>query len=353
MTLSIILIISIWLLHTDTNNRIFNQREQSDFFRFIASIIVVLGHQTLFYCNSTSKLIKNETDYGAICVAFFLFISGYGLIINNLIKENKIKEHFWLSRRLVKLIVPAITAMAVYLIFRASLGESIDWVNVVTWWFVSNDNLLYGWYVTEITLLYIVFYFCFRYMKMPYSIYSLTALIAVAMIVMVLYKMPVWYIRGLPCFVMGMFFAKYDTKHLEEGNMVYKTNPIIIKSIMTLLVVVFFLLKNFEIVQVNIPFLNRWRYMYISFYVVSPIFIIIIAYIIERMPSVNFMKNKGKYFYEIYLVQGASLMICRRFIENDILFIVFGIITTIIMAKYLNRINSIIINKINSLIYYV
>lgn len=349
MILSVILISLICILPTVIKNRIFNQREQSDLLKFIASIIVVLGHQTIFYCKSASQFIRNETDFGAICVAFFLFISGYGLIINNF----KINEHFWLSRRLVKLIVPAITAMAVYLIFRASLGESIDWVNVVTWWFVSNDNLLYGWYVTEITLLYIVFYFCFRYMKMPYSIYSLTALIAVAMIVMVLYKMPVWYIIGLPCFVMGMFFAKYDTKHLEEGNMVYKTNPIIIKSIMTLLVVVFFLLKNFEIVQVNIPFLNRWRYMYISFYVVSPIFIIIIAYIIERMPSVSFMRNKGKYFYEIYLVQGASLMICRRFIENDILFIVFGIITTIIMAKYLNRINSIIINKINSLIYYV
>lgn len=349
MILSVILIALICILPAITKNRILNQREQSDFFRFIASIIVVLGHQTLFYCNSTSKLIKNETDYGAICVAFFLFISGYGLIINNF----KINEHFWLSRRLVKLIVPAITAMAVYLIFRASLGESIDWVNVVTWWFVSNDNLLYGWYVTEITLLYIVFYFCFRYMKIPYSIYSLTALIAVAMIVMVLYKMPVWYIRGLPCFVMGMFYAKYDAIHREGSSMVNKISPIIIKCIMILLVVVFFLLNNFEIVQENIPFLNRWRYKYISFYMVCPIFIIIIAYIIERMPSVSFMRNKGKYFYEIYLVQGASLMICRRFIENDILFIVFGITTTIIMAKYLNRINSLIINKINSLIYYV
>ena len=45
--------------------------------------------------------------------------------------------------------------------------------------------------------------------------------------------------------------------------------------------------------------------MHISFYVVR----IIIAYIIKRIPSVSFMRNKGKYFYEIYLVQGASLMI--------------------------------------------
>lgn len=236
--------------------------------------------------------------------------------------------------------------MAFYLIFKALLGKSIDWANVVTWWFISNDNLLYGWYVTEIILLYTAFYFCFRYMKMPYSIYSLTALIAVAMIVMVLCKMPVWYIRGLPCFVIGMFYAKYDAKHREVGNMINKMNPIIIKCIIILLVVVFFLLNNFEIIQENIPFLNRWRYMYISFYVVSPIFIIIIAYIIERIPSVGFMRNKGKYFYEIYLVQGASLMICRSFIENDWLFIVIGIMTTIIMAKYLNKINGKLIKHI-------
>lgn len=301
MILSIILIVLICGLLTATNNRIFYQREQSDLLKFIASIIVVLGHQTVFYCNSTSQLIKNETDYGAICVAFFLFISGYGLIINVLTGGGKIKERLWLSRRLVKLIVPAITAMIVYFIFKALLGKSIDWNNVFIWWFVSNDNLLYGWYVTEIILLYMAFYFCFKYMKMPYSIYSLTALIAVAMIVMVLYQKPIWYIRGLPCFVMGMFYAKYDAIHCEGGNMVKKISPIIIKCIMILLVVVFFLLNNFEIVQENIPFLNRWRYMYISFYVVSPIFIIIVAYIIERMPSVGFMKNKGKYFYEIYL----------------------------------------------------
>lgn len=350
MILSVILIALICILPAITKNRILNQREQSDLLKFIASIIVVLGHLTVFYCKSTSQFIKDETDYGAICVAFFLFISGYGLIINTLMGRGKIQEHFWLSRRLVKLIVPAITAMAVYLIFRASLGESIDWANVVTWWFISNDNLLYGWYVTEIILLYTAFYFCFRYMKMPYSIYLLTALIAVAMIVMVLCKMPVWYIRGLPCFVMGMFYAKYDAKHREVGNMINKMNPIIIKCIMALLVVVFFLLNNFEIIQEYIPFLNRWRYMYISFYVVSPIFIIIIAYIIERMPSVSFMRNKGKYFYEIYLVQGASLMICRSFIENDWLFIVIGIMTTIIMAKYMNKINNVIVKRINSIL---
>ena len=84
MILSVILIALICILPAITKNRILNQREQSDLLKFIASIIVVLGHQTVFYCKSTSQLIRNETDYGAICVAFFLFISGYGLIINAL-----------------------------------------------------------------------------------------------------------------------------------------------------------------------------------------------------------------------------------------------------------------------------
>lgn len=46
-------------------------------------------------------------------------------------------------------------------------------------------------------------------------------------------------------------------------------------------------------------------------------------------------------------MQGASLMICRKFIENDWLFIVIGIVITIIMAKYLNKVNIIII-KLNN-----
>ena len=76
MILSVILISLICILPTVIKNRIFNQREQSDLLKFIASIIVVLGHQTIFYCKSASQFIRNETDFGAICVAFFCLFQG-------------------------------------------------------------------------------------------------------------------------------------------------------------------------------------------------------------------------------------------------------------------------------------
>lgn len=349
MILSAILIIVIWILPINTNNRIFNQREQSDLLKFIVSIIVVLGHQIIFYC-SLPQFMINETNYGATCVAFFLFMSGYGLVMGRLqIKEeDRFRDYSWLSKRLVKLIIPAITAMVVYLMFKFLLGESINWIHVLRWWFVSDENLKYGWYVSEIIVLYVAFYFCFRYMRMPYSIYSLTTLIIIAITMMISYKIPVWYIRGLPCFILGLFFAKYDIQHQNSSSTfnINKIKSVIIKSGMTMLIICFFLLNNFQFIQKNIPALDRWKYMYISFYVNSPIILIVIIYIIKRMPSIVFLRNKGRYFYEIYLVQGASLILCRKLIENDLLFIVTSILITIIMAKYLNKVNNIIIKKL-------
>ena len=62
---------------------------------------------------------------------------------------------------------------------------------------------------------------------------------------------------------------------------------------MTLLVVTYCILKHFAIIQHIIPELNRWRYMYATFFIVPPLFVIIIAYILMRLPICNKMLNRG------------------------------------------------------------
>lgn len=113
---------------------------------------------------------------------------------------------------------------------------------------------------------------------------------------------------------------------------------------MTLLVVTYCILKHFAIIQHIIPELNRWRYMYATFFIVPPLFVIIIAYILMRLPICNKMLNRGGYFYEIYLVQGGTLLICRNLIAEDWLFVLIGLIVTIVIAKGINMINNKIIS---------
>ena len=56
--------------------------------------------------------------------------------------------------------------------------------------------------------------------------------------------------------------------------------------------------------------------------------------------------ESGGYFYEVYLVQGATLLVCREWITNDWLFVMLGLMCTIIVAKGMSKINSWIVKRI-------
>lgn len=71
---SILLLILIWLLPA-RGNMICKQREQSQLLKFIASLLVVIGHQASFY-NIHDEIFMRETALGALCVSFFCLCLG-------------------------------------------------------------------------------------------------------------------------------------------------------------------------------------------------------------------------------------------------------------------------------------
>lgn len=252
-------------------------------------------------------------------------------------------DEAWLRKRMIKLVVPALTAMALYVIAELYNGKPIDWQTLLTYWFVSDINLKYGWYVTEIVILYFAFFVCFRYFKPYFAIWVLISSILLGSVVMVVCKVAVWYIQGLPCFVIGMIFAVFDMKS-ETARL--KKYDYKLKLSIIIAVVMFCLFKNFDFVQIVFPVLDKWRYMYASLYVTNILFIIIIAYILMCLPVIKSMVNRGGYFYEVYLVQGATLLVCREWIKNDWLFVMLGLLCTIIVAKGMSMINNWIVKRI-------
>ena len=342
MIFSLILLTLIWVLPINSAS-IYEQRPQSQLLKFIAALIVVLGHEIAFYCPSSPQQLRSETELGSLCVAFFLFMSGYGLLYGHLKKGRINLSLNWLSKKILKFIVPAITAMILYLIVKVYSGQTVDWIRVVKYWFNSNDNLLYGWYVSEIICLYIAFFICYHWVSRRYALIVLISIIVIAMLTMIILQMPIWYIQGLPCFIMGLFGARHDARKKITNK---KTNSWHTQIAMTLLVMMYCIFKHFSVIQQIIPELNRWRFIYTTYFIIPPLFIIILTYILMRLPICYKMLNRGGYFYEVYLIQGATLLICRKLISEDWLFVLIGLITTIFVAKGMNIIN----NKILSFV---
>lgn len=340
MIFLILLLVLVWVLPAE-GNRICYQREQSQLLKFIASIVVVIGHQACYY-DINNDLFMKETSLGALCVSFFLFMSGYGLLFGVLKKRQTLSVE-WLSKRMLKLIVPALTSTFLLVVAKLIVGRKVDWENLFVFWFVSDDNLRYGWYVSEILVLYIAFFAVFKYLSIKNAIWMLSVSIGMAVVAMTLIKSPVWYIVGLPCFVMGLLLAYYDVTNIKVSMGLTGRQ---IKGFLSFVVLFLAVFKNLGVVQQYVPFFNKWRYMYFSFFACNIIFIVIVSYILMRLPKCRVMDKRGGYFYEIYLVQGATLLISRYFLSNDILFVVLGLFFTIFVAKVMSVVNGIIVRKL-------
>ena len=285
-----LLLVSVWLLPVK-GKAISEQRGVTQLAKFVAAIVVVLGHQVVFYCKTLPSTFSAEIPSGALCVAFFLFMSGYGLMYGQL-KRNERPTLKWLQKRMPKLIVPALTAMVFYLAVAVSLGKDMVWMDVVKYGFLSHQNLPYGWYVTEILLLYFIFWLAFRYVREDYALHAVAVIVLLAMGVMIIRQSPVWYIQGLPCFLMGLYLAHWEVSkssaislHIHEG--------VQIKLFMSAIVVLFFLLSRFDLVQTWLPVLDKWRYMYVSFFSEKILFIGVLMYLLMRLPNCDKMLNRG------------------------------------------------------------
>ncbi len=278
MIFSIILLALVWLLPVK-GEMVCRQREQSQTLKFVASLIVVIGHQACFYC-APHEAFMRETGLGAFCVSFFLFMSGYGLLYSFVAKRQRLTWG-WLKKRMVKLVVPALTAMALYVAVELLVGKAVDWQHLFTYWFVSDINLRYGWYVSEIIVLYFAFWFFYRYFSCRRATWWLCLSIGVAMAVMMVIKCAIWYVQGLPCFVLGLLLAK---RNVENKSYALKLSGWQTKLLVSVVVVAFWLLKDFDLVQQALPALNKWRYVLASKYAANIVFVGVIAYVLMRLP---------------------------------------------------------------------
>lgn len=341
MILSFIFLALVWILPIK-GKMVCEQREQSQLLKFVASLIVVVGHEACFY-GVHNETFMRETGLGAFCVSFFLFMSGYGLLYSFVKKQQRLSWR-WLLARMLKLVVPALTAMALYVIAETVVGKEVNWSKLLTYGFVSDTNLRYGWYVSEIIVLYIAFFAFYRYLSIRRSTILLSLAIGVAATVMVIMKCAIWYVLGLPCFVLGLLLAKCDV----EGKTILNVHlsKLQIKLLLSVAVVMFFLSKDFYLVQGLLPVLDKWRYALAAKFISNIVFIVVVTYVLMRMPVCKVMVNRGGYFYEVYLVQGATLLVCHELITCDWLFVMLGLLCTIIVAKGMSMVNTWIVKRI-------
>ena len=209
-----------------------------------------------------------------------------------------------------------LTAYIIYIPILRLINHTGGIIEAIQRLFSSNPLLPYSWYVTEITLLYLLFYLVMRFIP-RYKLPALSLAIVFMLAGMLLAGLPHWWINASPCFIIGLWYYKYEHPIMNQMNKVKKWHFIT-------LILLFLCTYRLDIVQDHIQMLSRWRYTYASFYLVNILFILLVLYILQK---VNFGKNikvTQNCYYEIYLMQGTVFLLLDTMDTQQTAFLYFG-----------------------------
>lgn len=324
----ILLLLCIIAQHQHSNRRLCEKRNLTDSVKMIAAIAVVVCPLFTFYMHHPAWAA--ESQFGSLSVSIFFFLSGYGLICSYSLKGKKYLEGFCIHR-ISKIIIPLLTAYIIYIPILRLINHTGGIIEAIQRLFSSNPLLPYSWYVTEITLLYLLFYLVMRFIP-RYKLPALSLAIVFMLAGMLLAGLPHWWINASPCFIIGLWYYKYEHPIMNQMNKVKKQHFIT-------LILLFLCTYRLDIVQDHIQILSRWRYTYASFYLVNILFILLVLYILQK---VNFGKNikvTQNCYYEIYLMQGTVFLLLDTMIHNRLLFFILAIVSTIISSLGMHWIN--------------
>lgn len=295
------------------------------------ALIVIMHH--ISQRVSGGFLPPDFTRVGYLAVAVFLFLSGYGLQKQNLSKPDYSKG--FLLKRIPALLIPYMVMTVIYWLIYAILGDvrtfSTLWHNFI----VNGDPIVwFSWYVVCILYFYIAFYILMKIFKNNHkgSVFGGIAFCTLYIFICSKLGFGLWWYQTSFVFILGIVFSSYEEKILKFIKKYYVT--------VLLLSLTFFIVLakyKWEIYWL-IPSLKT-EFLLVA--VLSFLFILcFIALTLKITTNNKLVDFLGKISFEIYMVQGALMLILRNdrfYLQNDFYWSVLVLAGSLLFAFVLNK----------------
>ena len=173
--------------------------------RGFLALVIVLGHFSYYMEGDFFSVMTNAAPAS---VAFFLFISGYGLT-SSVQKQGAHYLKNFLQAKLVRIVLPA---LLVALLHAVLCGRSGMALSTRIWFVLSNGNtfLPHYWFVWTILYDYLLFYLSWRFLPKATTKYAILAGVLVFLTATLLLGFDrCWWMCALS-FPAGVFFAEYE-----------------------------------------------------------------------------------------------------------------------------------------------
>lgn len=182
--------------------------------RAVLAILIVLGHFSYFM---EGDFVKGMRVAGPVSVAFFLFISGYGLTCSMRTKGGSYLKRFPLSK-LIRIVLPALLVCFLHVLLCGNGGVSL-FSRIGLVFSCGNTLLPHYWFVWAILFDYLLFYFSWRLFPRRWTKYMILAGVIVFLLVTILRGFDrCWWMCALS-FPAGIFFSEFEQPFLSFAGM--------------------------------------------------------------------------------------------------------------------------------------
>lgn len=198
---------------------------QSKALRAVAALMIILHHmvQSITRYGDVKKgPITEWNSFGILFTSVFFFFSGFGLYKSYKTKENYLEG--FLTKRLPKIILPFLVTNIIYIVTLYSedrISEVRHMFTSILGFTLINTN---AWFIVVLIILYVAFYFCFKKSKTESGAFAKLLIFAIILILICLllghdnsnvnghWFMGEWWYNTTLIFMMGMYFARFETK---------------------------------------------------------------------------------------------------------------------------------------------
>jgi len=318
--------------------------ETSTNMRGIAAIGIVLHHMSEKTASGHFFGYLEMTGY--LFVAFFFFLSGYGLLVQyQKKKEDYINDFF--KKRILYIIIIYLLDIVLYSVADFLMGIKYTFWQIFKSIFVSGIAKN-SWYITVLILFYIVFYVVFKWKAIktiPQKIICVFAVQVVFVVFCLIIKAEsFWYLSNFG-FTMGMLWA-YNKEKIDKW---LNNRYFLVLCCLVIITAVLYLIPilSDRYIQANAAFCTRT-----VFRMISPLALVAITMLIDfkLKPSLFLWKWLGGISLEIYLIHGLVYTFLRSnfvYLESEVLWTTLTVLISIILAYPINLLNKRILKLLN------
>lgn len=326
MDITIVLILTPLALYkcafTKTDNDLYLSLEQTKCLKGLFAMIVLFHHISHYV--DCASLYRGFGNAGYLSVAFFFFISGYGLVY----QYEKRPTHYLLkfpSSKFRKVILPYWLISAIYLIYDNLTGSQIRLYELIyrpfTRFYLANNC----WYIVALIYYYLVFYFAILIVSSKSTIKGQNIICAVTLLYLAAYfafyyshsYIGIHWATSITALPAGVFYYYFEGALRPHLTMIATSAGIVMLGL--------FAYRLINHTRYGIALSNLNAICFIA------LILFFSAHVLLKSPILSYL---GELSFEIYLVQGLILRSMQRsvLVNHFVLFTVIAVAATIMTA---------------------